>query len=647
METVKKSIFKLQYENKDITADVSPMMTSVIYTDYEQGQSDEIEITMEDRNHRWKQGWYPVKGDSLSLDIGYEGEKLLPCGGFEIDDITFEGPPDTISIKALAVGVMDALKTDNSKAYEETTLKDIAKEIAKKYDYTLKGTIKNVKLKRVTQNKERDLEFLKRIAEEYGYIFKIVEKTGTQKKKYLVFTEIEELKNTSPVATIRREQLKSYSFRDKTSDIYKSVEVQYHDPKENKLITYTYTPEGETIASTPPASPSSASDNTQYDNLINSAAAKYNVDPNLVKAVMKQESTFNPNATSSAGAQGLMQLMPGTASDMGVTNAYDPAQNIDGGTKYLSQLSTQFNGDTSKTIAAYNAGPGAVEKYGGVPPYEETMNYVNIVTKNYQEYSASNPQSSSSSSGSSLGGNTLKLLERCENKEQAILKAKAALNNKNERMVEANLILEGHTKLVSGSNFKLTGFYTLDGIYHIKTSRHKKDKSSGYTTEIEATRNDLKSQEQSTSGAEGLSSINTDKSKLLDDYKNMALKSYSGAVVTSGFNDYRGVSVYRSTPGQHNGYDIGMPQGSSIYAGWDGTVTDVIPWGNGEYGVRVKHSDGSTMQYGHLANVQVSPGQQVSSGNSLGYVAVDHVDMKALDSSGNYYDFGGNSSWGH
>ncbi|GMA60001.1 lytic transglycosylase domain-containing protein [Alicyclobacillus fastidiosus] len=116
--------------------------------------------------------------------------------------------------------------------------------------------------------------------------------------------------------------------------------------------------------------------------LVDTAAAKYDLPSSLLSAVIQQESGFNPNALSSSGAQGLMQLMPSTAASLGVTNAFDPAQNIDAGAGYLRQLLNQFGGSVPLALAAYNAGPAAVAKYQGVPPYQETQNYVQNILKN-------------------------------------------------------------------------------------------------------------------------------------------------------------------------------------------------------------------------------------------------------------------------
>lgn len=122
---------------------------------------------------------------------------------------------------------------------------------------------------------------------------------------------------------------------------------------------------------------------TNFDDIITRAAEKYNVPKKLIQSVIKQESNFNPNAISYAGASGLMQLMPGTASYLGVNNSKDPEQNVFGGTKYLRQMLDMFDGDISLALAAYNAGPGNVKKHGGIPPFSETQNYVKKVTGYY------------------------------------------------------------------------------------------------------------------------------------------------------------------------------------------------------------------------------------------------------------------------
>ena len=117
-----------------------------------------------------------------------------------------------------------------------------------------------------------------------------------------------------------------------------------------------------------------------YEHLIQEAAARYNLDANLIRAVMRAESAFNPQAVSSVGAQGLMQLMPGLSTQLGVTDPFDPRQNIMAGARYLRQLLDAHRGNIRLTLASYNAGPGNVKRYKGVPPFEETRNYVRKIT---------------------------------------------------------------------------------------------------------------------------------------------------------------------------------------------------------------------------------------------------------------------------
>jgi len=133
------------------------------------------------------------------------------------------------------------------------------------------------------------------------------------------------------------------------------------------------------------ATSSTASGATPYAAAIDAAGQRYGIDPLLIQSVIQQESGFNPNSTSSAGAQGLMQLMPSTSASMGVTNPYDPNQSIDGGARVLRQALDQFGGNTQLALAAYNAGSGAVTRYGGIPPYPETQNYVRNIMAHYQQ----------------------------------------------------------------------------------------------------------------------------------------------------------------------------------------------------------------------------------------------------------------------
>jgi soluble lytic murein transglycosylase-like protein len=128
----------------------------------------------------------------------------------------------------------------------------------------------------------------------------------------------------------------------------------------------------------------------RYDNIVRDAAERHQLDPALVKAVISTESGWNPHAVSRKGAMGLMQLIPGTAQRYGVDNPYDPAQNVEGGTKYLKALLDRYDGDVNKSLAAYNAGEHAVDRSGGVPAIPETLRYVRKVNAYFQPGSGRN-----------------------------------------------------------------------------------------------------------------------------------------------------------------------------------------------------------------------------------------------------------------
>ena len=179
-------------------------------------------------------------------------------------------------------------------------------------------------------------------------------------------------------------------FRDKKgTPVLTNRPEKYRGKKEYIEIAIKYEPISipsrfKTLTSADQYSASSVSE------LVKHYCRQYLLDENLVYGVIRAESNFNPYAVSTAGARGLMQLMPGTAADMGVRNVFDPAQNIAGGTQYLARMLTLFNNDQRLALAAYNAGPETVKKYGGIPPIPETQNYVRLVQQFVAQFARMN-----------------------------------------------------------------------------------------------------------------------------------------------------------------------------------------------------------------------------------------------------------------
>jgi len=174
------------------------------------------------------------------------------------------------------------------------------------------------------------------------------------------------------------------------AELYRFVDaagaVHFSDnPVDRHFERVVLTPAGLRVRGSGPSSRRRPPRVSRYDRLISRLGQSHDVSPALVKAVIAAESNFNPRAVSKKGAQGLMQLMPQTARELGVENAFEPEQNVSGGTRYLRQMLTRY-GDVSRALAAYNAGPEAVDRYRGIPPYQETQAYVDRVLTYYVTY---------------------------------------------------------------------------------------------------------------------------------------------------------------------------------------------------------------------------------------------------------------------
>lgn len=229
METVKKPIVEIIYEGTNITTDIKPYIISVTYTDYEQGQSDELLIKLDDKDAKWQSVWYPQKGDKIQAKMGYAGN-LLDCGLFEVDEVDYDIPPDVITIAALATNITKSLREKQTIAYENRTLVDIAKEIGQRQGFTVIGTEGFVKIGRVTQKLQHDLTFLTKLAHQYGYVFKIA-------NNKLVFYKIESLESVNSILILNKEELTSANLKDKTSETYSACRVSYYNNKDKKLHT--------------------------------------------------------------------------------------------------------------------------------------------------------------------------------------------------------------------------------------------------------------------------------------------------------------------------------------------------------------------------------------------------------------------------
>ena len=226
MEVARQGIFKVVYNGKDITSNITPYLSSVSYTDREEGFADDVTITLDNSSFIWFEDWYPTEGDTLQLFIGYQNQ-MVDCGLFEVDEIVLSGVPDMIEIKALSAGISKDLRTKNSKAFENLTLRQIANFFAVKHNLKLVDTsnmLNQINLDRKTQENITDLKFLSDLAKEYGFLFSI-------KSDQLIFISYYDLDNTTSIKSIDKIDVSNYTLTHRTSDTYGSGYIRKREPK--------------------------------------------------------------------------------------------------------------------------------------------------------------------------------------------------------------------------------------------------------------------------------------------------------------------------------------------------------------------------------------------------------------------------------
>ncbi len=239
---MKQASLQITYDSYDISAAIAPFVVGFSYTDNSGGKADDLQITLEDRDGRWKSAWYPAKGAKLTARIISEvdGEMTaLDCGVFEIDEIEPSGPPERITIKAASAAVSKSIRAEKKTvAWESITLREVAGTIAGNHGLTVYYEAEVVDFTRIDQREESDLSFLSRVCEENGLNLKVAD------EKLIIFSgkDFEAKAASFTIYRLSRSR-KTYRFTDKAHDIYRACEVSYQDPAAKADQAYTFTPE--------------------------------------------------------------------------------------------------------------------------------------------------------------------------------------------------------------------------------------------------------------------------------------------------------------------------------------------------------------------------------------------------------------------
>ena len=423
----RKPVFLVSYENVDVSDELAPHIVSVEYSDVKKGGSDELTITVENRDQRWFNGWYPSPADHLTMKFGYEDEPLLDCGSFNVDQLDFTCGTDTVQIKALAAAVGKPVRSVVHRAFDDTTLKKIADTLASELALTVVGDVADVAIKRATQG-ETTLAFLHRLAESYGYAFSI-------RGDKLVFFEIGKLDKSPAVVTIDRKEIEPGArFSSKSAKTYIACELSFFDAQEKKKITVR--------VDEPNA--------RQKVVVVDSAASSSSAAPTL------------PTVTLKSGS---------TGEDVKKWQTFLASRGIDTGA-----IDGIFGPVTRSATMTFQKQFGLV--VDGIAGPET-----------YRAAAAAGFGDSGPKTHAEAAGNVLRIERRVETIEQAKLQAAAELAKANRvKVTGSGLVIVGRTKLVAGATLNITGFGDkVSGKFTVEKSTHKMDRNGGYKTSFDVT----------------------------------------------------------------------------------------------------------------------------------------------------------------
>lgn len=229
---IEGSNIRLLYNSQNITRQVQEYLLSLTYVDRTEVESDEIEFTVDDRSGKWSNEWYFEQGATLDLQLGYPGA-MVPCGTFEIDEIRNKSGlgGDTLTVRALSAITSKSLRTKRDFNYENITLKRLAETVAARSRLTISGIIKDIKLPNMVQFRETDLAFLRKVAQDYNYIFNV-------KEGKLVFAYVPDLQARKSVATITKAELREYEIVDTTGRTFRTAQQKHFDAYKGYSISY-------------------------------------------------------------------------------------------------------------------------------------------------------------------------------------------------------------------------------------------------------------------------------------------------------------------------------------------------------------------------------------------------------------------------